>query len=352
MKKLLCILLSLLLCVMFALIFTGCGETYVNEINVYNWGEYISDGSEDYVDLIDKFESEYGIKVNYTTYETNEELYNILKTTNSPYDVIIPSDYMVEKLINEGLIQKLNLDNIPNRKYLMERFKNPSFDPTGEYTVAYMWGVVAMVYNTEMVSEKPTSWNSLWDETLSGSILQFNNSRDAYAIALQLCHKDPTNCTLEDIDLASEKLLEQKPLLKRYAMDQTFTEMENDQAAIAPYYLGDILTMMDNNPNLDYALPKEGSNLYVDAMCIPTCAQNKEGAEKFINFMTDPQNAKDNVDYVYYSSPVQQAYDKQINEDGYPNPSDEYFEKCYTFNDLDKDVYLYMQEQFIHVMAK
>lgn len=355
MKKFVCIILTLLLVFCSVITFTSCGESEGNYVNVYNWGEYISDGSEDYVDLIDKFEKEYNIKVNYTTYETNEELYNILKTTNSQYDVIIPSDYMVEKLINEGLVQKLNLDNIPNRKGLMEKFKYPEFDPTGEYTVPYMWGVVGMVYNTTMVDYEPDSWQCLWDEKLSGSILQFNNSRDAYAISMQLCNINPNNFTKDDVDIASKKLLEQKPILKKYVMDQVFAEMENNQAAIAPYYMGDIIMMMDNNENLACALPKEGSNLYVDSMCIPTCAQNKEGAEKFINFMTAPQNSKDNSDYIGYSTPVQGAYellDKETRENEFIYPSDEYLDKCYSFKDIDQDVYIYMQEEFIRVMAK
>ncbi len=355
MKRIISIILACVLCFFAVLVLASCGNDYQSYINVYNWGEYVSDGSEDYVDLIDKFEKEYNIKVNYTTYETNEELYNILKTTNSQYDVIIPSDYMIEKLIDEGLIQKLNMDNIPNREDLMDQFKTPNFDPTGEYTVAYMWGVTGLVYNTTMVTEKPDSWQDLWDENLSGSILQFNNSRDAYAIAMQVCGINPTNFTMRDVDVASEKLIEQKKLLKKYVMDQVFTEMENNQASIAPYYMGDIVMMMDNNENLDCALPKEGSNLYVDAMCVPTNCQNKEGAELFINFMTDAQNSKDNADYIGYSTPVQGAYellDEETRNNQYVYPSDEYLAKCYTFNNLDKEVYLYMQEEFIKVMAK
>lgn len=355
MKKIISIFLVLLICLLSVISLTGCTDEKQEFINVYNWGEYIADGSEEYLDVIDEFEKETGIKVNYTTYETNEELYSILKTTNSNYDVIIPSEYMVEKLIKEGLVQKLNLDNIPNRKDLMEQFQTSPADPTGEYSVAYMWGVVGMVYNTKMLDYEPDSWNDLWNEDLKGSILQFNNSRDAYAIALQLCGKDPNTFTKEDVDLASQKLLEQKPLLKKYVMDQVFAEMENNQAAIAPYYIGDALTMLDNNPDLDCALPKEGSNIYVDSMCIPTSAQNKEGAEKFINFMTRADIAAANVDYVWYSTPVKGAYellDEEVKNDPLLYPPDEYLEKCYTFRDLDPDLYLYMQEEFIKVMAK
>lgn len=355
MKKVICMLLTLIICLFSVSTLTACGGEKQEFINVYNWGEYISDGSEDYLDVISMFEEKYNIKVNYTTYETNEELYSILSTTNSNYDVIIPSDYMVEKLIKEGLVQKINKKNIPNRNHLMNNFKTTSFDPKGEYCVPYMWGVVGMVYNTKMMDYKPNSWTDLWNEDLKGGILQFNNSRDAYAIALQLCGVDPNSFTIQDVDNASEMLLKQKPFLKKYVMDQVFTEMENNQATIAPYYMGDIVVMMDNNPNLDCALPKEGSNLYVDSMCIPTCAQNKEGAEKFINFMTDPEIAVANADYVGYSTPVQGAYellDEETRNNKYIYPDNDYLEKCYTFRDLDSDVYVYMQEEFIKVMAK
>jgi spermidine/putrescine transport system substrate-binding protein len=354
MKRVISLILATLICLSCAVVLGSCGTSYDGEINVYNWGEYISDGSEDYVDVISQFEQEYNIKVNYTTYETNEELYNILSSSNSSYDVVIPSDYMIEKLIKEDLLQKLDYSNIPNYEDVMDRFKNPSYDPDNEYSVPYQWGVVGIVYNKEMVKEKPDSWEDLWNSDLSGSILQFNNSRDAYAIAMQLCGIDPTTFTKEDVDKATKKLKEQKPLLKKYVMDQVFAEMENDQSAIAPYYAGDIKTMMDNNENLDCALPKEGSNLYVDAMCIPKCAQNKEGAEKFINFMTSAEISKANSEYIGYATPVQGAYDL-LDDDTKNNtfiyPEDSYLDKCYTFKNVDTEYYAYMQEQFVKLMS-
>lgn len=334
-------------------VLSGCSG-YDSEINVYNWGEYISDGSEDYEDVIALFEEEYNIKVNYTTYETNEQLHNILSRSNSSYDVVIPSDYMIEKLIQEDLLQKLDYSNIPNYDDVMDRFKNQSYDPKNEYSVPYTWGVVGIVYNKTMVKEKPQSWSALWDSGLKGSILQFNNSRDAYAIAMQLCSITPDTFTSQDIDKATEKLREQKPYLKKYVMDQVFTEMENDQAAIAPYYAGDIWTMMKNNKNLDYVLPREGSNLYIDAMCIPKSAQNKEGAEKFINFMTRADISKANSDYICYATPVQGAYDLQSDEVKNSEliyPREEYLNKCYTFKNIDDEVYTYMQEQFVKLMS-
>ena len=183
----------------------------------------------------------------------------------------------------------------------------------------------------------------------------FNNSRDAMAIAMQLCGIDPSSCTKEDVDIAAKKLKEQKPLLKAYVMDQVFNEMENSQSAIAPYYAGDILMMMENNEDLDYAMPADGANLFYDAMCIPTCSKNKEDAEKFINFMQSPEIAAANFEYLYYATPNQVAYDEHLDEEIKNNefifPSDEYLDKCYTFSNVPNDVYSYMQESFVKIQA-
>ena len=333
----------------------GCSKSYDGEINVYNWGEYISNGEGDTMDVIEEFEEQYNIKVNYTTYETNEELYNMLKNSNVSYDVIIPSDYMISKLIEEDMLLELDYSNIPNKENLMERFKNLECDPEGKYTVCYSWGVTGLVYDKTKVTTKPTSWDALWDESLSGEILMFNNSRDAMAISMQLRGINPSDCTREDVDKAAEKLAQQKPLLKKYVMDQVFTEMENSQAAIAPYYAGDIVLMMDNNEDLDYAMPEDGANLFYDAMCIPKCSKNKEDAEKFINFMQSPEVAAANFEYLYYATPNQVAYDEYLDEDIKNNefifPSDEYLDKCYVFTNVPDDVYSYMQESFVKIQA-
>lgn len=334
---------------------TGCSSSQpAQEINVFNWGEYISNGEDGSMDVIKEFEDKYNVKVNYTNYETNEEMYNLLKNSNSSYDVIIPSDYMISKLIDEDMLAKINYDNIPNFKNIMDEYKGLPFDKNNEYSVAYSWGVVAMVYNTDMIKEKPTSWNALWNKEYSGNILMFNNSRDAMAIAMQLKGITPDVVTTKDIDTATAYLTEQKPLLKRYVMDQVFTEMEGDQAAIAPYYAGDIATMMNNNDKLDYVLPEEGSNKFIDSMCIPKSSKNQELAEKFINFMLEPDVAKANAEYIGYSTPNQGAYDL-LDEDTKNNkliyPPKEYLDKCYYFSNLPQDVYNYMQEQFLKVQS-
>ena len=356
MKKKLCVLLCLIIAVL-PLCLSGCSSSggYEGEVNVYNWGEYISNGDDGTLDVIEMFEEKYNIKVNYTNFETNEELYNILSNSNSSYDVIIPSDYMVSKLRTEGMLEKIDFNNVPNYKYIMDRYKTSSYDPTGEYSIAYTTCVVALGYNPKVLGhDDVTGFKDLWDEKNAGKILMFNNSRDSMAIAMQLC--DPVinpgseTFTHEDIDRATEKLVEQKPLLKKYVMDQVFTEMEGSQAGIAPYYAGDIYTMMDNNPDLSYCLPEEGSNLFVDAMCIPTCCQNKEYAELFINFMCDPEIALANAEYIGYGTPNSGAYemlDEEIKNCELIYPPDEYLDKCYTFSNIPSDVYVYMQEKFV-----
>lgn len=355
MKKVISIILTAVLVSASAACFAGCGNSYDGEVNVYNWGEYISLGEGGLLNVIDEFEKGTNIKVNYTTYETNEELYNMLKNSNVSYDVIIPSEYMISKLIDEDMLLELNFDNIPNYNNLMERFKKLDCDPEGKYTVCYTWGITGLVYDKTKVAEKPTSWDALWNKELAGQILMFNNSRDAYAIAMQLCGINPSNCTKEDVDKASEKLAEQKPLLKKYVMDQVFTEMENSQSAIAPYYAGDIITMMDNNEDLDYARIESGANLFYDAMCIPNCSKNKENAEKFINFMHKPEIAAANFEYLYYATPNQVAYDEYLDEEVKNNefifPKDDYLDKCYVFTNVSDEVYSYMQEKFVKIQA-
>lgn len=356
MKRIICIIICLII-LSLTLALSGCsaGGDYQGELNVYNWGEYISNGDDDTLDVIAEFEKKYNIKVNYTNFETNEELYNILKNSNSTYDVIIPSDYMIARLISEGMLEELDFDNIPNYKNVMDRFKTSEFDPDGKYTVPYTWGVVALAYNTKMIEEGSVKgFSSLWDEKNSGSVLMFNNSRDATAIAMRMCDPpiDPGQATFtfEEIDRATEKLIEQKQYLKKYVMDQVFTEMESSQAAIAPYYAGDIYTMMDNNPDLDYCLPEEGSNIFVDAMCIPICCKNKENAELFINFMCEPDIAAANADYIGYATPNQAAYellDDEVKNSDLIYPPDEFTQKCYTFANIPDDVYNYMQEKFV-----
>lgn len=217
MKKIICILMVLVLTVGITLTLSGCGKSYDSEINVFNWGENISDGTDDSMDVIAEFEEKYNIKVNYTTYETNEELYSILSSSNSSYDIVIPSDYMIEKLIAEDLLTEINFDNIPNYSNIADTYKNLPFDPDNKYSVPYTWGVVALCYNTTMVKgEEIKGFADLWNENLSGDILMIDNSRDAMAIAMQLCGITPDKFTKAEVDTAAQKLSEQKPLLSTF----------------------------------------------------------------------------------------------------------------------------------------
>lgn len=363
MKKIISILLAAVMLGSVTAVLAGCGSSSSEgssapkdkgEVNVYSWDDYFSPGTGDLKNVLEEFEKETGIKVNCTTYSTNEELYTMLKQSNVSYDVIIPSEYMVSKLIRENMLQELNYDNIPNYKNLSERFQKLSCDPDSKYTVCYNWGVTALIYDKTKVKNKPTDWDVLWDKSLSGQILMFDNSRDAMAIAMQQCGIDPTKCTKEDVDKATEKLKEQKPLVKKYVMDQVFNEMEGGQSAVAPYYAGDIAMMMEENENLDYCLPANGSNLFYDAMCVPTCSKNKDNAEAFINFMQKPEIAAENFKYLRYGTPNQKALellDKEYTENELSFPSDEYLDKCYVFSDIDDEVYAYMQEKFVDLQA-
>ena len=360
MKKIISLLLTAALAGTAAVSMAGCGSTEskadAGEVNVYTWGEYMALGQDEGIaNVVEQFEKETNIKVNLTTYDTNEELYSKLTQSNDSYDIIVPSDYMIGKMIKEGLLKEINYDNIPNYQYIDERFKKLPCDPEGKYTVCYTWGVTAIVYDKNKVKNKPTDWDALWDKDLKGQILMFNNSRDAMGIAMQQCGINPANCTKEDVDKAVVKLQEQKPLLKKYVMDQVFNEMEGGQAAIASYYAGDIAMMMEENEDLDYCLPANGSNLFYDAMCIPKSSKNTENAEKFINFMQKPEIAAENCKYLRYGTPNTKAadfLDDDIKNSELTFPPQAYLDKCYIFENLSDDVYSYMQEQFVKVQAE
>ncbi|MBQ5321187.1 MAG: spermidine/putrescine ABC transporter substrate-binding protein [Oscillospiraceae bacterium] len=350
MKKKLCILLCLLLSLPWCL--TSC-KKYESEINVYNWGEYISDGSEDTYDVIREFELKYNIKVNYTEYDSNEYMYNVLKNnTGSAYDILVPSEYMVAKLIEEDMVQKINFENIPNYKYIDEKYKNLPFDPNNEYSIPYFAGTLGIVYNKTMVDEEVDSWEILWDEKYKEKIFMIDNSRDAFAVALTVLGYDPNNCTKEQIDEAMELLKKQRPLVYTYGMDQVFNCMEQDQCALGVYYAGDAVTMMENNENLDFVVPKEGSNMFVDSIVIPKNAENKEGAEKFINFLLDPEVSAANAEYVCYTSCNEASYeliDEEIIEDDIIYPDEEVYERCFYFSNMEKELYDYLQKAWIKV---
>lgn len=288
----------------------GCAKEDVLTLNIYNWGQYISDGSEGTLNVNKEFEKyyleEYGkkVKVNYTTYASNEDMYNKIKSGSASYDVVIPSDYMIERMIKEDLLLKLDFDNIPNYKYVDDEHRDLFFDSDNEYSVPYTYGTVGIIYNETMVDEEDIgSWDLLWNEKYKGQILQFNNPRDAFATAIYYAGEDVNTSDPQVWETAVEKLKTQKPLIQSYVMDEIFNKMKNGSAAIAPYYAGDYLAMYDSNDNLKFYYPEEGTNTFVDSMCIPSCARNKELAECYINFMLSDEIAIANAEYVAYSSP-------------------------------------------------
>lgn len=306
-------------------------------INVYNWGEYIPDGTEGMINVNELFTQKTGIKVNYITYPSNEEMYAKLKSGGVSYDIIIPSDYMIERLINEGMIQKLDFSNISNYKYINDRYKNLSYDPTNEYSVPYTVGMVGLIYNKKMVDVEPDSWSVLWDETYKGKILQFDNSRDAFAVAQFLLGIDVNTEDHTLWDKAADKLIEQKPLVKKYVMDEIFNMMESGEAALAPYYAGDYLSMVENNPDLGFVYPKEGTNYFVDAICIPSSAQNKAAAEAYINFLLEPEIAKAIAECICYASPHNDVInnpDYEYYQDPILYPNEEMYENTQIYRNL------------------
>ncbi|MBQ8623146.1 MAG: spermidine/putrescine ABC transporter substrate-binding protein [Oscillospiraceae bacterium] len=296
-------------------------------LNVANWGEYLSINEPDMLDVNKAFEAITGITVNYKTYASNETLYSKLRSGGASYDVIFPSDYMLSKMIEEDLLQKLDYDNIPNLKNINPTFLNPEYDPENEYSVPYLWGMVCIIYNTAMVDEEITGWSSLWDEKYAGNILMFNNPRDAFGIALTYLGYSMNTENVAELEHASVILQEQKEIVQGYVMDEIFDKMEGGSAAIAPYYAGDALIMIEDNPDLTYCVPEEGTNQFVDAMCIPVTAKNKEAAEMYINFLCEAEVAYLNCDYTGYSTPNSAAFellDEEVQNNPLSYPSDEY----------------------------
>ena len=311
MKKRILVLFSLVLVLISAAVILGsCGQSDTIVLNVYNWGEYISDGSEDTLNVNQMFEEYYyetygqKVKVNYTTYASNEDLYAKLRSGSTGYDVIIPSDYMIQRMINEDMLEKLNFDNIPNAQYIAPEFTNQYYDPENAYSVPYTCGMVGIIYNTNMVDEEDIgSWDLLWNDKYTGKILQFNNARDAFGTAMYYQQLDVNTKNRADWEIALQLLKDQKPIVQGYVMDEVFNKMKGESAAIAPYYAGDYLTMYDSNDALAFYYPEEGTNIFVDAMCIPKGSRHKDVAEAYINFMLSEEIAVANAEYIGYASP-------------------------------------------------
>lgn len=312
------------------------GDYYENiggELNILNWGEYIDP------ELLNLFEKETGVKVNYVEMTSNEEMLLKLRSADCIYDLCFPSDYIIEQLIANDMLQPLDMSKIPNAKNISERIKQFTnvFDPDNKYSLPYLWGTVGILYNTKMVEGEVDSWDVLWDEKYVGQVWQYDSVRDAIAVALLKLGYDINTRSADEVNAAKEELIKQIPLLKGLGTDDIRSSMENGKAALAVIYSGDALECCSKNEDLAYVVPKEGSNVWFDNVVIPKSAKNVEAAHAFINFINDANLAARNTEYVYYSTPNQGALDllgEEFTEDEIFNPSQEVLDRCNVFHDL------------------
>ena len=313
------------------------GTSKNGQVIVYNWGEYIDP------EIIDLFEEETGIDVIYEEFETNEIMYPKIQSGAIAYDVVCPSDYMIQRMIENDLLAEINYDHIPNLKYIGDNYMKMSrqFDPENKYSVPYLWGTVGILYNKKMVDEPVDSWGILWDKKYEDSILMQDSVRDAFAVALKYLGYSLNSTDLDELEAAKNLLIEQKPLVQAYVIDQVRDKMIGGEAALGVIYSGEALYCQQENPDLDYVIPKEGTNIWIDSWVIPKNAKNVENAEAFINFLCRPDIAKVNFDYITYSIPNTAGRDL-IEDESLRNspiafPDDSKLENCETFRFLGDD---------------
>ena len=313
------------------------GTSKNGQVIVYNWGEYIDP------EIIDLFEEETGIDVIYEEFETNEIMYPKIQSGAIAYDVVCPSDYMIQRMIENDLLAEINYDHIPNLKYIGDNYMKMSrqFDPENQYSVPYLWGTVGILYNKKMVDEPVDSWGILWDKKYEDSILMQDSVRDAFAVALKYLGYSLNSTDLDELEAAKNLLIEQKPLVQAYVIDQVRDKMIGGEAALGVIYSGEALYCQQENPDLDYVIPKEGTNIWIDSWVIPKNAKNVENAEAFINFLCRPDIAKMNFDYITYSIPNTAGRDL-IEDESLRNspiafPDDSKLENCETFRFLGDD---------------
>ncbi|TCL55575.1 spermidine/putrescine transport system substrate-binding protein [Hydrogenispora ethanolica] len=295
MKKVLGILFVLAISIS-ALLLGGCGAPK-KELNVYNWGDYIDES------VLRDFEKKYQIKVNYDTFTTNEDMYVKIKAGGSHYDVLVPSDYMIKRMIDEGMLEKLDFAKIPNYRYIGAAFKNLGYDPRNEYSIPYMWGTVGILYNKTMVTGQPDSWKILWDKKYAKQILMLDSQRDSIGITLKMLGYSLNSKDPAELEQAKKALIEQKPLVLAYVVDEVKDKMISGEAALAVVWSGDAVYCQRENNDLGYFIPKEGSNLWFDALVIPKGSQHKKEAELFLNYLCETGIAYRNADYIGYASP-------------------------------------------------
>ncbi|MGL4362532.1 MAG: ABC transporter substrate-binding protein [Cellulosilyticaceae bacterium] len=299
-KKLtLCLVAMLGLTTMFSAV--GCSSQAKETVYVYNWGDYIDE------DVNKMFEKETGIKVIYEVYPTNEDMFARLAAGVSEYDVVFPSDYVVEKMINEDMVNKLDMSLLTNYNQIDKEFKNLPYDPENLYSVPYLWGTMGIVYNTGIVEKPVTQWADLWDPTYAKQVFMYDSERDSIMVALKKLNYSMNTTNEAELEEAKQALIEQKSNVLAYVGDEGKGKMENGEAAMMLAWAGDALLMTLNNPELEYVLPSEGTNYFVDAMVIPKNAKNYENAHKYIDFLCRPDVAALNAEYVGYSTPISAA---------------------------------------------
>lgn len=319
---------------------TGCSSEEKQTLNVLNYDIYIDKS------LLKEFEEANNITIKYDTYSTPEEMYIKVKSGASKYDLIISSEYMIERMINENLVNKLNFDNIPNYKYIGEDFKNHVYDPTNEYSVPYFWGTLGILYNKTTVDASSVSWAMLWDETHAQRIIMMDSQRDSFAAALKLLGYSLNTVDENELDEAKALLIEQRPLVMAYITDGSPDIMINEEADMALVWSGEAVSAMSENENLDFVIPKEGSNIWIDAMIIPSTTEKQELAEKLIDFLCSTDATLRNIDEVWYSTVHTEAI-KQVDEELLSNPA---------FNipqdDIDKMEMLRDPKEFIELYSE
>lgn len=337
-KILICLIISVVL-------LGGCGKNKDiagEKLYVYNWGEYIDES------ILKDFEKETGIKVIYETFTQNEDMYMRIKEGGSNYDVVVPSDYMIERMISEDMLMEMDMSKLSNFKNIGEDYLNMEYDPEQKYSVPYFWGTVGILYNKKMVKEKPESWSVLWDKKYKDNIIMMDSTRDSIGIALIKDGYSMNSRNMKELEQAKKDLIEQKKIVMAYLVDEIKSQMVNEEAALAPVYTGDAIVAMSENENLDYVIPKEGSNIWFDAMVIPKEAKNVENAYKFIDYVLRPEIGAKIAEYVEYSTPNTEAYkllekDLKFKEVAYPDlsqyPNLEVFKNPSDYNKIFTDIW-------------
>jgi spermidine/putrescine transport system substrate-binding protein len=340
-------LIAAVLCILLAFT-TGCSTEEKETLNVLNYDIYIDK------DLLSEFEEANNVKIKYDTYSTPEEMYIKAKAGASNYDLIISSEYMIERMINEGMVNKLNFDNIPNYKYIDEAFKNQPYDPNNEYAVPYFWGTLGILYNKETVDASSDSWEMLWDEKHDQRIIMMDSQRDAFASALKQLGYSLNTVNENELDEAKELLLKQRPLVMAYITDGAPDIMINEEADMALVWSGEAVSAMAENENLDFVIPKEGSNIWIDAMFVPSTTKNQALAEKFIDYLCSTEATLRNIDEVWYSTVHTEAIE-QVDEELLNNPAfnipQEDIDKMELFRDPQEFIELYT-ERWTEIMAE